>query len=202
MHETQPETGVPPAARVPWRSLAVIVGVVLLLAVGWPIVNAAIADEKPVADGSTMSVAEGGGHEARLTFGPGWTLRPGQSTEGRTYHFTRGGVEMTVLSAVLDQPRDIDELWAGLRRIVQVDHPGAELGEPRVTMSRNDAGGWTGPLVDGDRTGRAVVYPSPGTAFAVEMTILAAPDASDDDQRAAGELASSIAFTGKGGSGS
>ncbi|MFC4564470.1 hypothetical protein ACFO4E_21635 [Nocardiopsis mangrovi] len=200
MHEPQPEPGGPPAARVPWRSLAVIIGIVVLLAVGWPIVNAAIADEAPVADGSTMSVAEGGGHEARLTFGPGWTLQPGRSTKGQTYSFTHGGVRMTVLSAVLDQPRDIDELWTGLRRVTQVDHPGAELGEPRVTMSRNGAGGWTGPLVDGDQTGRAVIYPSPGTAFAVEMTVLAAADASDGDRRAAGELASSIAFVGKGGS--
>ncbi|NKZ01917.1 hypothetical protein [Nocardiopsis alborubida] len=186
--------------RSNWVPLGAAAAAIALLVVAWPLVNALLPGSESVPSGEPVPVGSAGGYRASLTFPQeGWHLNTGSSQAGQIYRFHRGPVELTLNSVtpVTSPPPSLEELWAGLRRIVRAGEATARLGDPEAISTREGVEGLTGALESREGDGAAVVYPSPDGQLAVEMT-LAGREATPADLSAVADVARSVSFTREG----
>lgn len=186
--------------RSNWVPLGAAAAAIALLVVAWPLVNALLPGSESVPSGEPVPVGSAGGYRASLTFPQeGWYLNTGSSQAGQIYRFHRGPVELTLNSVtpVTSPPPSLEELWAGLRRIVRAGEATASLGDPEAISTRGGVEGLTGALESREGDGAAVVYPSPDGQLAVEMT-LAGREATPADLTAVADVARSVSFTREG----
>ncbi|PSK98448.1 hypothetical protein CLV63_105122 [Murinocardiopsis flavida] len=187
----------PWTTKARWLPLGVTLGMIALLALGLPLLNALLPDSEPVPADRSMRIASGGGHDATLTFDPGWALHPDSSQEGQNYLFSRNHVRL-VLNTVTPHdgsPDSAADLWSGMRKIVRVSDPATRLGEPRPVASDSGATGLSGSARTDTEAGTAGVFPAPGRDFAVEMVVMSGPEATAADVEAAKRAVRSIRFT-------
>jgi hypothetical protein len=183
--------------RSNWVPLGAAAAAIALLVVAWPLANALLPDSQSVPSGEPVPVGSAGGYRASLTFPQeGWHLDTGSSQAGQIYRFHRGPVELTLSSVTppTSPPPSLEELWAGLRRIVRAGEASANLGEPEAISTRDGDEGLTGTLESRDGRGSAAVYPSPDGRLAVEMT-LAGREATPADLSAVADVVRSVSFS-------
>lgn len=180
--------------------LAAIVGVIVLLTGGWPLVNAAVGDlgdSEAVPAGGTLRIGSGD-RAAWFTVGPGWFARPSASDLRQGYLLVRGAVRLSVISVMPHRPATSEQLWEGLSRIVRVGDTAARLGGPRRIGGSGHPAGLTGSLVQGGRVGTATVLPAPRNRYAVAALILGPRSPrGEQDRRAARDAIESIRFAGE-----
>jgi hypothetical protein len=142
-----------------------------VLTAGWPLLNRVVSDHQRLAAHTRLTLGPSRKNSAVVTVGPGWTLRPGESNPRLVYVLKRGPVEMAIAYATLINSRQVDDLWAGLREVVQVSHPGATLSAPRPIQTTHGSSGEFGLVREAGLVGTASVFAGPSRRFAIEMIV-------------------------------
>src|SRR5215475_2202778 len=101
-----------------------------VLTAGWPLLNRVVSDHQRLAANSKLVVGPSRKKSAIVTVGPGWSLRAGESNPRLVYLLQRGPAMMTIAYASLVDNQQVDDLWAGMRAVVELHHPGATLSRP------------------------------------------------------------------------
>jgi len=155
------------------RWLATVVAVMALLTVGWPLLNSAVSDNLPLARLTALRIGPVGANSAVVKVGPGWSLRPAESSPARGYSLRRGAAAVSIAYVSLANRSQAPRLWDGLRAIVRLRNPGLRLGSPRAITSRQGRAGLTGPLTSCRTAGAATIFVGPSGIFAIQMIVLA-----------------------------
>jgi hypothetical protein len=168
-------TAAPRSDRRRLHLLVIVIGVMVLLTAGWPLLNLAVSDDRSVAANSKLTVGVGHRSSGSVTMGPGWTMLSAQSDPQDSYSLVRGSSQMSLDYVPLINPDQIPHLWAGLRRVEEFEHPGATLSPPVQLTSAQGYQGQAGVLGYGSLVGTAAIFPSPSRKFAIELTVLSPP---------------------------
>jgi hypothetical protein len=163
--------GSPFRGRARLRWLGVIIAVMAVLTAGWPLLNRVVSDHQRLAPNTMLRLGPSRQNSAVVTVGPGWTLQAGETNPRLIYRLDRGPVHLSIAYATLVNNRQVDDLWAGLREVIQVDHPGATLSEPIKVRTRHGYAGDLGVVRAPDLVGSASVYAGPSRQFAIEMVV-------------------------------
>jgi hypothetical protein len=165
------DTGLPPAnpERLRLRGLLIVIGIMAVLTLGWPLLNLAVANRRPIAPLTTLSVGPGRGDMARFTVGPGWSMQPSETDPRRDYALDRGPLDLSVSYVSLANGARGALLWSGLRQIVQISHPGIILGKPSPITTAQGHKGMTGTLTGAGLSGLATIVALPSRGFAIEL---------------------------------
>ncbi|MGW2510132.1 hypothetical protein ACWC0A_12000 [Streptomyces scopuliridis] len=186
-----------PPRRTSRRARSSVIGVLLVMAAltaGWPLIDRALNDHERVPDGTLLELGPDDNIAVLRVTGSGWALSKSASDPDTMYVLTRDGVDLVAGYVALTAAGRAGELWAGLRKVQSVADESTRLGAPHSVTSAGGAQGETGTLTRGGRTGTATVWLPPDLSYAVEITVLARPDA---DPRAAADAAAmvrSVAF--------
>jgi hypothetical protein len=166
-----PPGGASPRARLRW--LLIVVGMMVLLTAGWPLLNAVVADKQKLAAGASLRVGPSGPNSASLSVGPGWIMRPAESDPRQGYLLRRGAVTVSIGYVSLVGADHAAGMWSGLQRLLQLSNPGVRLGTPEAVTSGQGRPGLsasaTGPRTSGHVTG----FVGPSGTYAVEIVVLA-----------------------------
>jgi hypothetical protein len=157
------------SARLRW--LAIIIAVMAVLTAGWPLLNRAVSDHRRLAPNTRLAIGPSHKNGAIVTLGPGWTMRAGETNPRLVYTLQRGPLILSITYATLINNRQIDDLWAGLREVVQVGHPGATLSVPVSVRTIHGSAGDIGLVKAPDLVGTASVFAGPSRRYAIEMIV-------------------------------
>jgi hypothetical protein len=152
-----------------------VLGVIVVLTAGWPLVSMAVADHRPLAAGATVTVGPSAAESGRVTVGPGWSVLSANSNPRQFYSFARGGLRLSVRYVSLAGIGERARLLQGMRELLRIGDPGVTAGRPRALTTVDGSRGLIATLSGPDRTGRAAVVVSPARAFAIEMVLLGPP---------------------------
>jgi hypothetical protein len=158
------------SARLRW--LVIVIAIMAVLTAGWPLLNRAVTDRQRLAANSRLVVGPSEKNSATVTVGPGWQLRAGETNPRLMYLLQRGPAMMTIAYASLVNNRQVSDLWAGMREVVEFHHPGATLSGPLPIRSVHGATGEFGRIKGLDMVGTAAVFAGPSHRYAVEMLIV------------------------------
>ena len=172
------------------RGLLAVIAVMVALAAGWPLVNAAISGSVPVPAGQIVETGSGSGQTFQVTVGPGWSV-PSPADQDV---MTRAGTSLAADTVTIPGGTSVSQLWSGLGRIALIGNAGARLGAPVVVRTRRGVVGLIGGLSVPGRPGLAALFPGPGGTFAVEMIALGKPGSSAASLAAAGQVIRSVSF--------
>ena len=156
------------------RLLIVVVGVIVVLTVGWPLVSLAVSDDQPVAAGQPLRIGPNGAHSAVFTPGRNWTVRTAETDPVQRWSLSDGPVNVTVFYVSLISPSQAERLWAGLQSSLRLGDRSARLGLPATFTGVAGSKGLTGTVTANDLAGQATVFADPAARFAVEI-VSAAP---------------------------
>lgn len=160
-----------PRKRIRW--LLIVVAVMAVLTAGWPLINLAVSDNSRIAANSSLEVGPSSQNAARVTVGPGWSMLSAQSNPHRGYVLQRGGVEVSITYVRLISHDHAAGLFTGMRQLVRMLHPDAELSRPRDVTTVHDYEGDLGTVRGPDLSGTASVFTDSGRNFAIEMFVIA-----------------------------
>ncbi|MFD7290340.1 hypothetical protein [Streptomyces sp. NPDC059863] len=189
-----------PPRRTSRRARSSVIGVLLVMAAltaGWPLIGRALNDHERLPDGTLLELGPDDDIAVLRVTGAGWVLSKAESDPDSIYVLTRDGVDLVAGYVALTAPREAEELWEGLRKLQSVGDENARLGAPHPVVSAGGAQGETGTLTRGGRTGTATVWLPPDMSYAVEITVLAGPDADPRVSADAAAMVRSVAFPGK-----
>jgi hypothetical protein len=157
------------STRLRW--LAVIIVVMAVLTAGWPLLNRVVSDHQRLAANTKLNLGPSHQNSASVTVGPGWTLQAGETNPRLIYYLDRGVVHLSIAYATLINNRQVDDLWAGLRAVIQINHPGATLSKPVEIRTSHGYAGDVGVVRAPDLVGSASVFAGPSRQFAIEMVV-------------------------------
>lgn len=160
-----------------------VVGVLLVvvgLTAGWPLIDQALDDDESLRAGSTLVLGPGDDTLTLRVVGEGWLLSKAGSDPDRAYALSRDGVDFVASYVAPAGTADPVPLYGGLRRIRSAVDSGSRLGPPTALTGAGGAQGESGTLTEGGRTGTGTVWVAPGRDYAVQITVLAEPDAAPD----------------------
>ncbi|MGW6602304.1 hypothetical protein [Streptomyces sp. NPDC055036] len=186
-----------PPRRTSRRARSSVIGVLLVMAAltaGWPLIGRALNDHERLPDGTLLELGPDEDIAVLRVTGAGWALSKAESDPDSIYVLTRDGVDLVAGYVALTAPREAEELWEGLRKLQSVGDENARLGAPHPVTSAGGAQGETGTLTRGGRTGTATVWLPPDMSYAVEITVLAGPDADPRVSADAAAMVRSVAF--------
>jgi hypothetical protein len=184
--------GMPGTARA--RRLLVVLTVMAVLTVGWPLLNLAFSNRHQLAAYTRLTVGTGRGSDGTVTVGRGWTLLTSESNPQQVFTLRRGGVSMTISYIALVNGSQTPDLYAGLRDLVRVGHPGATMSEPKGIVTLAGHPGVMG-MIGGDHlVGMASAFPGPSRLFAIEMVVTAPPTAGKANVHATRVIMLSLTF--------
>ncbi len=166
-----------------------------LLTAGWPLVNAVVADRQPLADGARLTVGNGTRSSAVVTVGRGWSVLPEQSNPAQGYQLRRAGVELSILHVDLVNPRQVAQMWSGLRRILQANSPVVRLGPPVYRRTASGLLRISGVISTAQKVGTATIVPGPSRKFAIVMLMLAPRGTALTLRVAGARIVGSLRFT-------
>jgi hypothetical protein len=181
-----------PRVRIRW--LVAVVAVMALLTAGWPLLNRLIADARPLAAGTSLTIGPGGAVSARMSIGRGWRLMPAESNPRQRYLLRAGPAVVTVSVASLPAPVSDADLWAGMRQVLRVSHSGLTVGRMSPFISPTGQAGITGPVAAGADAGTATVFIAPADMATLQVLVLAPRSDADHVQAATRLLIQSVTF--------
>lgn len=170
------ETATSPAASViklRLRWLLIVVAVMAVLTAGWPLLNMAVANRRPLAAGSHLTVGTGPSSSAVITVGPGWSLLSAQSNPMLGYVLQHGQIQLSINHVALVAGNQVPRLWRGLREILALSDPGVRLTRPVLIMRDHKLRAITGAIIGTRLVGSASIVPGPSRQFGIEMIALA-----------------------------
>jgi len=171
LHSGHPDAGRGSPRTLRW--LIVVVTVLLLLAVGWPLVSLAVSDDQPAAAGQPLAIGPGGDRSVTFTPGPNWVVHNAGTNPIERWSLSDGPVDVTVIYVTLLGRSQVGRLWPGLLSILRLGDASARLGRPATVTSLAGDRGLTGPLTANDWAGQATLFASPKAQFAIEFVSVA-----------------------------
>jgi hypothetical protein len=162
---------VPGRARARW--MLAVIAIMAVLTIGWPLLNLAVSNRQKLAPYTNLTVGTSKSSDGTVTVGPGWTLLTAQSNPEQVFSIRRGGATMTISYVALINASQTPDLYAGLRKLVQVGHPGATMSPPMPVVTLAGHRGVMGTITGDDLVGRAAAFPGPSRMFAIEMVVTA-----------------------------
>jgi hypothetical protein len=181
-----------PRVRIRW--LVAVVAVMALLTAGWPLLNRTVADTRPLAAGSSLTIGSGGTVSARMIIGHGWHLMPAESNPRQRYLMRAGPTLVDMYTVTLPARVSDAELWAGMRQVIRVRHAGVSVGTMTPFISPTGQAGLTGPVAGGAVAGTATVFIAPADVGALEVVVLAPRRDADGIKAATTLLMRSVTF--------
>jgi hypothetical protein len=166
-----PPGGASPRARLRW--LLIVVGVMVLLTAGWPLINGVVADKQQVAAGTSLRVGPSGPNSASVRVGPGWTMRPAESDPRQDYLLRRGAVTVSIGYVTLTGTYRAAEVWSGLRRVFRVSNPGVRLGAPAAVITGQGRAGLSATATGAHTEGNVTAFVGPSGTYAIQIIVLA-----------------------------
>ena len=160
-----------PRSRLRW--LLIVVGVMVLLTAGWPLLNAVVADKQNLAAGAALRVGPSGPNSASVRVGPGWTMRPAESDPRQGYLLRRGPVTVSIGYVSLAGAGHATGIWSGLRQDLRVSNPGVRLGKPASVSSGQGRPGLSASATGPRTSGHVTDFVGPSGTYAVEIVVLA-----------------------------
>ena len=179
--------------RVRW--LLVVVGVIVLLTAGWPLLNTSISNRQRVAANSTLIVGPNHPNVAMVTLGRGWSLLADQTDPRQNYALRRGAIALKISFVTLMGGNQTAHLWAGLREVEQFNSPGISLTGPRPIRTGQGCEGETGSLAGNGMSGIATIVAKPSSNIAVEVIMLTRRPVSPVNLALAKRIIHSLRFT-------
>jgi hypothetical protein len=183
------------ATKLRLRWLVIVVAVIALLTAGWPLLDMAVSDGHPLARGSRLIVGTEPGSSAVVTVGAGWTQLQAESDPMQGYLLQRNGVELSIARVALLGRSQVPHLWAGLRQILSLRHPGVRLTKPALITGAGGLRAITGGVATPDLIGTATIVPGRSGAFGIVMVLLAPRGTGLAMRIAAIQVMSSLRFT-------
>jgi len=159
-----------PRARLRW--LLIIVGVMVLLTAGWPLLDAVVSDKQQLAAGAKLRIGPSGPDSASVSVGPGWTLRPAESDPRQGYLLRRGDISVSIGYVALARAGRTTGIWSGLQRVLRVSNPGIRLGRPAAVTSRQGRAGLTATATSARTSGHVTDFLGPSGTYAIEIVVL------------------------------
>ena len=187
-----PPGGASPRARLRW--LLIVVGVMVLLTAGWPLVNAVVADKQQVAAGASLRVGPSGPDSASVRVGPGWTMRPAESDPRQGYLLRRGAVTVWIGYVTLTGTYRAAGIWIGLGRVFRVSNPGVRLAAPAAVTSGQGRAGLSATATGARTVGNVTAFVGPSGTYAIQIIVLAPRNAKPVAAAAALLLTRSLRF--------
>jgi hypothetical protein len=181
-----------PRVRIRW--LLAVVAVMALLTAGWPLLNQIVADTRPLAAGSSLTIGPGGTVSARMIIGHGWRLMQAESNPRKRYLLRAGPALLDASTVSLPAPVTDAELWAGMRQLLRVTHSGVTVGRMTPFISPTGQAGLTGPVAGGADAGTATIFIAPADLAALEVVVLAPRSDADRVEAATRLLIQSVTF--------
>jgi len=184
---------------LPWLpvslgSLAAVLAVIVLLTFGWGLLSRALPDEDGLAAGAVLTL-DSGDSGARIELpGAGWRLSTTGSNPSQAYQLRLGKVDLTMVYVRLADEPTPEEVWAGQRRLADMD--GAQLGAPEPIAGRDGARGQTATVRHDDDTGTVSVYLASDRSYSIQLTVLGGPDASSADRATAEQAVRTVSLFG------
>jgi hypothetical protein len=154
------------------RYLVLVLAIMVVLTAGWPLLNLTVSDHRQLSPRTTLTVGPGSGYSAAFTVGPGWSMEPALSNPRLDYSLTRGVVDLDVSYVAMSAASQATGLWAGMRDLVRLRHPGVSLGQPRPITTAQGRQGMTAGLSGSGLSGTATVFALPARKYAVELIVL------------------------------
>ncbi len=170
------DTATRPAASViklRLRWLLIVVAVMAVLTAGWPLLNRAVANRRPLAAGAHLTVGTAPSSSAVITVGPGWSLLSAQSNPMLGYMLEHGPIQLSINHVALVAGDQVPDLWRGLRDILAVSDPGVRLSRPVLIVRDHRVRAITGAVIGTRLAGTATIVPGPSRKFGIEMIALA-----------------------------
>jgi hypothetical protein len=180
--------------RVRARWMLVVIAIMAVLTVGWPLLNLAVSNRQQLAAYTRLTVGTGRNSDGTVTIGPGWTMLSSESDPEQVFAIRRGGVSMTISYVALVNGHQTADLYAGLRKLVQVGHPGATMSGPRPIVTLAGHPGSMGMIRGADLVGMASAFAGPSRLFAIEMVVTAPRTASRENLHATRVIMSTLTF--------
>jgi hypothetical protein len=159
------------SARIRW--LVLVIALMAVLTAGWPLINLAVSNNRRVATNSRLTVGPSHKDSAQVTVGPGWLMQSAQSNPKMAYSLRRGRVIVSIAYVALLSRNDVDDLWRGMRQILQITHPGAGLSTPGRITSAHGLPGDAGLVTGRTMRGTAAVFANRPGQYAVEIVVIA-----------------------------
>lgn len=150
----------------------ITIAVIAVLTAGWPLLNRVVSDHLRLAANSKLVVGPSKKNSAVVTVGPGWLLRAGETNPRLVYLLQRGPAMMTIAYASLVNNQQIGDLWAGMRSVIALHHPGATLSRPLPIRSIHGSNGDFGMVQAPGLVGTAAVFAGPSGRYAIEMLMV------------------------------
>jgi hypothetical protein len=188
------DTAIVASPRVRIRWLVAVVAIMVLLTAGWPLLDQIVADSRPLAAGTSLTIGPGGAATAKMSIGRGWRLMPAESNPRQQYLLRAGPALMTVSAAALPGPASDAELWAGMQQVLRVSHSGVRVGRMTPFISTTGQAGITGPVAIGAEAGTATVFIAPADMATLQVVVLAPRSDADRVLAATRLLIRSVTF--------
>jgi hypothetical protein len=163
---------VPGSARTRVRWLLIVVAIIIVLTAGWPLLNLAVSNNRRISANTHLVVGPSRKDSARVTIGPGWSMLSAESNPHLGYVLRRGAVQVSIDYVTLIDHAHAGGLWAGMRELVRIGHPGATLSAPRPVSTVHHSEGDIGKVSGRNLVGTATVFADTSRDFAIEMVVL------------------------------
>jgi hypothetical protein len=175
--------------------VAAVLGLILVLTVGWSLINTNLPNQQRLAENTTLRVGPFATDGGQTTLpGAGWRVSQSNSDPQTAYQLAVGAVGVSLTYIVLPFPEAADNLWAGQDALSALD--GLRVGEPTTVTGSTGLYGQKAPAIMGDRSGSMVIFVSPNRSYAIAVTALADRTASAADRAAAHRAQLAVSFTG------
>jgi hypothetical protein len=169
------QPGQPPGTASPrtrLRGLLIVVTIIVVLTAGWPLLDGLVADQQNVMAGAAIRIGPSGPDSASIRVGPHWVMRPAQTDPREDYVLARGAVTVSISYLSLIRPYPAAAIWAGLRQILRISHPGVRLGLPVTVTSSQGRAGRTATLTGTHAAGAVTVFVGPSGSYAIQMVVI------------------------------
>jgi hypothetical protein len=165
-----------------------------LLTAGWPLLNSAVANRQPLADGAKVTVGSGPTSSGTVTVGSGWYVQPAQSNPALVYVLRNGAIELDIRPVTLVNRGPLAAMWRGMEQVLSVTKPGSSLGRPIRTTTGHGFPAITGAVSGPRLIGTATIVPGPSREFGIAMVVLAPRGTSRELRAAARQVVLSLMF--------
>jgi len=176
-------------------SVAAVLGLILVLTVGWSLIDSNLPSQQRLAENTTVRVGPFASDGGQTTLpGPDWRVSRSSSDPQTAYQLAVGAVGVSLDYIVLPVPEAADNLWAGQDALSALD--GLRVGQPTSVTSSTGLSGQKATAIMGNRGGSMVIFVSPDRSYAIAVTALALRTARAADRAAAEQAQLGVSFTG------
>jgi hypothetical protein len=179
-----------------WVTVGVAVAMIVLVTVGWSLVNTLVPGRTPVTAGQELALGGDGTTRAALVVPEdGWEMDVAASHPGQSYRLEHGPLVLDV-----GRPREAEtdpgtaRRWEGTGRVLLSQDRSTEIGAPATVVSADGTEGRAADVSRSQGPGAVVLFPAPGDGYAVQVVLQGTEGDPGPSPR---DLAHMITFSGE-----